>query len=238
MHLQNELKAHAEKAYADFSSSLTPTVDRHRFIGVRLPVLRKISRQFQKENDTTAFMSALKHASIEEDLIHAFLINDIMEMTTLRRELKRFLPYVDNWLVCDALRPKLFYQQKEKALCAAGKWMRSKAPYTVRFGIEVCMVYGLDEAYRQSDLRFISFLESDQYYIQMMQAWYLATALIAHEADVLRALPAIHPIVRKMTIRKVIDSHRLSDELKEKLRRTGQADREAATGNKVVKVRK
>lgn len=226
MRLRSELRVNAEKSYADFSSSLTPNVDHRRFIGVRIPVLRKISRQFQKENDTASFMRALKHTYIEEDLIHAFLINDIMDMETLYRELNRFLPYVDNWLVCDALRPKLFQKRKAEAICLAGKWMRQKAPYTIRFGIEVCMVYGLDEAYRQSDLHYIAHLESEQYYVQMMQAWYLATALIMHEKEVMDLLQDIHPTVQKMTIQKAIDSYRISDSLKQELRRIRQAKKQ------------
>lgn len=240
MRLIDVLKANAEASYADFSASLTPGVERARFLGVRIPLLRKISRQFQRENDTTAFMHALPHRYIEEDLIHAFLINTVMDMSTLQCELDRFLPYVDNWLVCDALRPKLFQSRKMEALEAAAKWMRKTDTYTVRFGIEVYMVYGLGEAYQKSDLHAAADLESDQYYVQMMQAWYLATALSMHEEDVLEVLPGLYPIVRKMTIQKAIDSRRISDALKRRLKaiRKNEAKLSTKTGNCRPKVRK
>ena len=220
MDIKKKLFEMQDIGYRDFHAKLMPTVDKEKIIGIRIPVLRKFAKEIVNTPYACEFMSALPHEYYEENNLHAFLIAEIKDFDECIAELEVFLPYINNWATCDSLRPECFKSNTDRLLRYIYKWLGSDKPYTVRFAIEVLMVYYLDERFKPEYMDSVSKIKSDEYYVNMMIAWYFATALAKqYEA----AIPYIKsktlsPWVHNKTISKAIDSYRISKETKEYLK--------------------
>lgn len=206
--------------YRDFHSRLMPTVSKDLIIGVRTPDLRKLAKELKKTETAKEFIKILPHKFYEENNLHAFLIEEMRDYDSCIAELNRFLPYVDNWATCDMMRPKIFKKHLPELIEQIKIWIASDETYTVRFGIEMLMCFYLDEHFSPEYPEMISKIRSDEYYIHMMVAWYFATAL-AKQYDVI--IPYIEQNrleadTRNKTIRKAIESYRITDEQKSYLR--------------------
>ena len=202
--------------YRDFHSRLMPTVRKETVIGIKVPVLRKIAKNIKNTREACEFMKKLPHEYYEENNLHAFLIAEIENFDECISELELFLPFLDNWATCDSLRPKCFKSNTDRLLSCVYKWLESDKPYTVRFAIEMLMVYYLDEHFSKEYLDTVSKIKSDEYYVNMMIAWYFATALAKQYNSVFpfvksRVLP---PWVHNKTIQKAMESYRITDEQK------------------------
>ena len=130
--------------------------------------------------------------------------------------LDAFLPYVDNWATCDLMRPNVFRKHLPELLTQIQIWMASEHPYTVRFGIEMLMTFYLDGEFQPKHLDWVAAIRSEEYYVNMMIAWYFATALVK-QWDA--ALPYIQQYrleswTHRKTIQKAVESYRISDEQK------------------------
>lgn len=206
--------------YREFHSKLMPTVDKNRIIGIKVPVIREFAKKIAFTADACEFMRALPHQYYEENNLHAFLISEEKDFDKCIEELERFLPFIDNWATCDSLRPKCFKLNTDRLLKYIFSWIKSEKPYVVRFGIEMLMVHYLDEHFKPEYLHHVSRIISEEYYVNMMMAWYFATAL-AKQYNA--ALPFIKsqtlPIwVHNKTIQKALESYRITEEQKEYLR--------------------
>lgn len=218
--IRERIFALADEDYKDFQSKLMPTVDKDKVIGVRTPLLRCFAKELYKEGVYEAFLSDLPHKYYEEDNLHALLIDKIKDVDTCLAETERLLPYIDNWATCDMLRPKAFKQDSKKLLRYIYKWLESDKTYTVRYGIGCLCSFYLDDNFSPSQLSRVAEIKSDEYYINMMIAWYFATALAKqYESTVAyleeRRLPEW---VHRKTIQKAIESYRISGEIKAYLR--------------------
>lgn len=207
--------------YKDFHAKLIQTIDKEKIIGIRVPELRKFAAEFNNSKYKNEFLNTLPHYYYEENNLHAFLIEKIKDFDEAIEETDKFLPYIDNWATCDSLRPKVFFKNKEKLLKYIEKWLDSEHYYTIRFGIEMLMVHFLDENFSPEYLKRISQIKSTEYYVNMMIAWYFATAL-AKQYDT--TLPYFESkILDKWThnkaIQKAIESYRISNLQKEDLRK-------------------
>ena len=220
--LRAELFSLQDTDYKAFHSKLMPTIDPETIIGVRTPALRALARQLQKLPgiDLDVFKANLPHKYYEENNLHAFLIEQCRDYDTCIWELDCFLPYVDNWATCDMMRPKCFKRHTKELLCKVEQWLASGHTYTVRFAIETLMVYFLDEKFDPCYLAMVAEVQSDEYYINMMIAWYFATALAKQWDSTLpylteRRLPLW---IHNKTIQKAVESYRITPEQKELLR--------------------
>ena len=218
--LETRLFALCDPEYLNFQAPLLPTVKRERMIGVRIPLLRKMAREWSRTGDPSAFWSSLPHRYYEEDMLHAFLIEQIGDFDRCVAELERFLPFVDNWGVCDSLNPKVLGRHKEPLLSVIDRYLASSHPYTVRFGIKLLMTYFLGGDF---DLRFlekVATIVSEDYYVNMMVAWYFATALAKQEKATLPYLKEhrLPPWIHAKAIRKAMESYRVSKGCKAYLR--------------------
>lgn len=209
-----------DTAYRDFHSRLMPTVDKELIIGVRTPDLRKLAKEIAKTEHCREFLKILPHKYYEENNLHAFLIEQIRDYDLCIAELDRFLPFVDNWATCDMMRPKIFKKHLPELLGEINKWIKSDDTYAVRFGIEMLMCFYLDEHFSPEYPEMVSKIRSDEYYIRMMVAWYFATALSKHydETVVYLERNLLDADTHNKTIRKAIDSYRITDEQKAYLR--------------------
>ena len=212
------LYANSDSKYRDFQSKLIPTVDVSCVIGVRTPILRKIARELKQES--AKFLSDLPHKFFEENQLHAFVISEITDFNMAVSAVDNFLPFVDNWATCDQMSPKAFSKNAVDLLPYIKKWIGSKHTYTVRFGVLCLMRYFLDDNFNKKYVDMVVKIISDQYYINMMRAWYLATALAKQYDAVLPYLQKceIDVWTHNRAIQKAIESYRVPDAHKVVLR--------------------
>jgi len=206
--------------YKEFHQKLIPNIEPDMVIGVRVPILRQIAKEYYGTEKRERFLKTLPHKYYEENNLHAFFIEQIMDFDKCICEINRFLPYVDNWATCDSMRPKCFCKNTEKLILEIEKWLKSPHTYAVRFGIEMLMVYYLDSEFKTEYLKNVALVESSEYYINMMIAWYFATALAKKWEDSFpyienRKLPEW---IHNKTIQKAIESYRISKDKKELLK--------------------
>jgi len=205
-----------DETYAAFQSKLTPNVEKDLFIGVRVPLLRKFAKEIKNSPEAYSFLLALPHRTYDENMLHGLLLSEINDFDACLRGVNAFLPYVDNWAVCDIMSPKVFAKHKRELLPILEKWMKSSHTYTCRFGMEMLMSHFLDGDFEPSVLETPAAVRSDEYYVKMMQAWFFATAL-AKQWDA--AVPyiengALDVWTHNKTIQKAKESYRLTDEQK------------------------
>ena len=214
--IQKQLFALADEDYKIFQQKLMPSVDPHTVIGIRTPELRRFAAKFAKTEEASLFIAHLPHIYYEENNLHAFLIEKITDFERTVEELNRFLPYVDNWATCDMMSPKIFSVNKEKLLPVIQNWISSKHTYMIRFGVVMLMKHYLDEEFSPEHLQIVSNIRSDEYYIEMAQAWYFAEALVKQYDLSLPYLQKglLSPFVHNKTISKACDSFRINQDKK------------------------
>ena len=202
--------------YRDFNSKLIPNIEKDTVIGVRTPLLRNYAKEMIKNGEASAFLAELPHKYFEENQIHAFIISELKDYNTVISELERFLPYIDNWATCDQLVPKVFKKNTDKLVDMATEWINSDRTYTIRFGIGVFMRYFLDDKFSKEYLYLIANIRSDEYYVNMMIAWYFATAIAKQYSSAVVCIEENHldKWVHNKTIQKACESYRVTDEHK------------------------
>lgn len=218
--LQRKLFDAQDKTYQAFHRSLVPNIEGDSIIGVRVPMLRKITKEYAKTKDAQSFLEDLPHTYYEENMIHSFLLCDIKEEKELIQRMEQFMPYIDNWAVCDSLRPKLFRKEKEALKKKRKVWLKQKHPYTKRLAIGMYLSYFLDEDFDVQDLEEIANVHEEEYYVKMMVAWYFATALAKQYDATIPYLEQkkLEPWTHNKTIQKAIESYRITEKQKSYLR--------------------
>ena len=218
--VRNELFAQQDTKYRDFQAKLLPTVDKETVIGVRTPALRKYAKQLAKREDVTVFLNDIPHHYFDENQLHAFVISEIKDFDSCMTEVERFLPYVDNWATCDQLSPKVFKKHRQKLLERIREWIGSEYTYTVRFAIGMLMQHFLDEDFDPSYPEMVAAVRSEEYYINMMIAWYFATALAKQYETILPYIEdrRLAPWTHNKAIQKSVESYRITPEQKDYLR--------------------
>ena len=206
--------------YRDFQVKLIPGKDTEMMIGVRTPELRKLAKQMLKREEIGEFLRDLPHRYFDEDQLHAFIVSGIKEYGKCMEELMRFLPFVDNWATCDQMSPGVFKKHRQQLLAEIREWLGSEHTYTVRFGIGMLMQHFLDEDFDPAYPELVAGVHSEEYYVNMMIAWYFATALAKQYDAVLPFIEGrrLDPWTHNKTIQKAVESYRISDEQKEYLR--------------------
>lgn len=214
--IQTQLFELQDKKYGAFVAKLTPTVAPEKFIGVRTPILRKLAKQIISEPETEAFIQKLPHDYYEENMLHGLLLSEFKDFDVCIEAVNTFLPYVDNWAVCDSMSPKVFKKHREELLVSIKKWMKSPKVYTCRFGTEMLMSHFLDIDFKPEYLELPARIQSDEYYINMMTAWYYATALAKQWDSTISYLENEKLVlwVHNKTIQKAVESYRITDEQK------------------------
>ena len=220
MEIEERLFALQDKGSRDFHKKLVPTVPQDKSIGVRTPALRKLAKEIVQMGEAEAFLARLPHRYFDENQLHAFIISGLKDYGECMARLQEFLPYIDNWATCDQLSPKVFKQHRQELLKEIRKWLESEETYTVRFAIGMLMHHFLDEDFDEAYLSMVAEVRSEEYYVNMMIAWYFATALAKqYEA----ALPFIEgnrldAWTHNKAIQKAVESRRVSAGHKEYLR--------------------
>ena len=218
--IQARLFALQDEDYRAFHSKLMPTVPAETVIGVRVPQLRRLARELAGTPEAEAFLHSLPHGYYEENNLHGFLLEVVHDYDTALAQVEAFLPYINNWATCDGFCPKIFARHKPELLGHVRQWMASGEVYTVRYGIGMLQRYYLDEAFRPEYLAWVAQVQSTEYYVNMMRAWFFATALAKQPVAVMPWLEAqkLDVWTHNKAIQKAIESYRIPSQTKAYLR--------------------
>ena len=218
--IRKTLLAMAEPEYAAFNAKLIPNIAPETFLGVRTPALRSLAKKLHKSGDDAAFLTALPHTHFEENQLHAFLLAEEKDFDTCLSEVAAFLPFVDNWATCDQLLPKVFAKHADALIPQIREWLGSEHVYTVRFAVGLLMKHFLGDRFSPEYLTWAAAVCSEEYYINMMVAWYFAEALVKqYDAAVVYLTEQRLPRwVHNKTIQKAVESYRITPEQKTYLR--------------------
>ncbi len=216
MGIREELFLLRDEKNAAFVARLVPTVPPETVHGARMPALRKLACRLRGTGEAARFLRELPHESLDENLLHALLLNELRDYAETLGALEAFLPHVDNWVVCDALRPKCFAKHRAELIGEIRRWLDSEGVYTRRFGLEMLMTHYLDGEFEPEYLGWAAETRAENYYLRMMQAWFFATALAKQYEAALPVLEErrLEPWTHNKTIQKAVESYRISDDRK------------------------
>jgi 3-methyladenine DNA glycosylase AlkD len=202
--------------YRDMQIKIIPTVEPESVIGVRTPELKSIAKDILKDGNYKGFLEELPHRYFEENQLHAFIISGIKDLNECMEDLETFLPYVDNWATCDQMSPKIFKKHKDVLLTHIKEWLESDKTYTVRFGVKMLMDHFLDEDFDPVYPEMVAKLRSEEYYVNMMIAWYFATALAKQYESILPFIEEkrLDDWTHNKAIQKSLESRRITEEQK------------------------
>lgn len=205
-----------DKKYRDFQVKLIPTVDPSSVIGVRTPELRKLAKELIKKDDIDTFMNKLPHGHFDENQLHAFILSAMKDYDKCMAGVCSFLPYIDNWATCDQLSPKVFGKNKDDLLMHIKEWLNSDETYTIRFAAGMLMEHFLGDDFELSYPEMVASIESDEYYVNMMRAWYFATALAKQYDSVIPFIEEkrLDRWTHNKAIQKSVESYRITPEQK------------------------
>ncbi|MBQ0067002.1 MAG: DNA alkylation repair protein [Phascolarctobacterium sp.] len=218
--IQKQLFALQDKKYREFHSKLIPTIDKQTIIGVRVPVLRKFAQELDEQTAAT-FLQKLPHQYYEENQLHAILLSGLKDYGQCLAAVNKFLPYVNNWATCDLLRPKIFVKYHKELIKEISVWLQSDKTYTMRFGIEMLLVHFLDKDFQKKYLDWVAKIQSEEYYVRMMQAWFFAEAAAKQYEAVLPYFEKqkLESWTHNKAIQKARESFRVAEDRKEYLRK-------------------
>ena len=218
--IKEKLKSLQDIRYRNFQAGLIPTVDNDKVIGVRTPELRKLAKEMSKRDDADDFLNDLPHEYFDEDQLHAFMVSGIKDFDECISEVERFLPYINNWATCDQMTPKVFGRHKKELLPHVREWIDSGETYTVRFGVKMLMSYFLGDDFDMEYADLVAGIKSEEYYVNMMRAWYFATALAYNYNEVVPLIEnrKLDRWTHNKAIQKSVESYRITAEQKEYLK--------------------
>ena len=218
--IRKRLSALAEPGYRDFTAKLIPNIPADRILGVRTPQLRALAKELRGSVDAAAFLEALPHTYQEENQLHSFLLSYEKRFPLCMEKVEAFLPFVDNWAVCDCMTLPCFRKHRPELAEAVVPWLASDRTYTIRFGIKQLMDHFLEEDFDPKYPAMVGSVTSEEYYVNMMQAWYFATALAKQWEAVLPWLTErrLDPWIHNKTIQKAVESFRIPEHRKALLR--------------------
>ncbi|MCR4740579.1 MAG: DNA alkylation repair protein [Lachnospiraceae bacterium] len=214
--LHKELYSFQDLKYRNMQIKIIPNINPESIIGVKTPKLKSIAKEMLKSEEYKDFLRELSHEYFEENQLHAFILSGMKDYDECMEELEKFLPYVDNWATCDQMSPKIFKKHREALLTHIKEWINSEETYTVRFGVGMLMEHFLDDDYDPKYPEMVAGLRSEEYYVNMMIAWYFATALAKQYESVIPYIEQkrLDDWTHNKAIQKSLESRRITEEQK------------------------
>ena len=218
--IRKELFSLQDLKYREMQVKIIPTVKPENIIGVRTPELRRMAKELAGREGIDVFLNDLPHRYFDENQLHAFILSGMKNYAECLSALERFLPYVDNWATCDQMSPKVFRKHRAELLKPIQRWIASGETYTIRFGIGMLMEHYLDDDFDIAYPETVAKIRSEEYYVNMMTAWYFATALAKQYDAVLPFIEnrRLGVWTHNKSIQKAIESYRITPEQKEYLK--------------------
>jgi 3-methyladenine DNA glycosylase AlkD len=189
-------------------------------VGVRIPVLRRIAKDVSK-HDVMSYLENPTLSNYEEIMIYGLVLGYAkLDFKSLKKYLRKFIPYIDNWSICDTVcsNLKMFYCN-ETYLPFLLKYLNSKKEYELRFVIVMLLDYYLDYDVRYV-FQLIDQIQYDSYYVNMAIAWLISIAYKKYPNETISYLKDNHlsSFTYKKAIQKIIELKGTSREEKEFLK--------------------
>ena len=215
-----ELYSLQDLEYKKFNSKI---ICSNNLIGVRTPELKRLAKTIARE-DYDSFIRSNKHIYYEEILVHGLVLGYLkLVYIKLKPYVDEFLPYINNWAVCDmtAANLKIYKKNKTKDMCFndVKKYIKDENPWVNRFGYVLLLDYFIEERY-MNEIFDLCRDYQDHYYVKMAIAWLISICYIKQKGRTLTFLKnnKLDDWTYNKTIQKIIESNRVSDDDKKMLR--------------------
>lgn len=215
MNIRDELFAKQDLKYREFNRRLIPNVSQERIIGVRVPEIRRIAKKTTKEN--ADFELYYVEEAMTKGLIIGFSKCSIEEHLDA---LKNFIPYIDNWAVCDTCCAGFkFAADYQQAVWSFILPYLNKSEFEARFAIVMMMDYFINDEYIDKVLEKLKCIKTEAYYVNMASAWALSVAFVKYPNKVMPIFEEkILPVwVHNKAIQKCRESYRVDKSTKDYL---------------------
>lgn len=218
--IREELINLADEKYKKFHSNLCPGVE--NILGVRLPLLRKISKDLSKNN----YKDYLDNDSIEyyeEIMVEGLIIGYIkVDNETRFKYIRNFVPKINNWAVCDSFCNNLKFTKKNMSEVwdFILPYTSSKNEFDVRFAVVMMLNFYIVDDYIDNVLSVLNHIHHDGYYVKMAVAWAVSFAYIHFPDKALSFLKNnnLDNFTYNKSLQKIIESNRVSKEYKDLMR--------------------
>lgn len=203
--------------YQKFHGALCPNVD--NIIGVQVPKLRNIAKELAKTN-AKEYLELEDITYYEEKVIQGLIIGiSKLSIEDTKKYLKKFIPKIDSWAVCDVVCSSLKITNKyqEEMWEFLNQYINSDKEFETRFALVMYLDYFLNEKYIDKVIKKISKIKSDKYYVQMAMAWLLSISYIKQKEKTLEYLKNnnLDDFTYNKALQKIIESYRVSKEEKD-----------------------
>lgn len=221
--IRAELEKMAEPEYHRFSSSLIPNIPKERILGVRLPKLRRMASCISRE-DWRTYLDQARDDSFEEVMLQGMVIGSAKgSLEEMQGHIRRFLPKIDNWSVCDSFCSglKLAKTNPEEMWKFLQPYFVSDREYDLRFAVVMLLNYYAEEAYREQALKLLEQIDHPSYYVKMAAAWAISVFYVRFPEAVMAFLQQarLDDFTYNKTLQKIIESRQVSKEVKDVMRR-------------------
>lgn len=191
--------------------------------GVSVPEIRKLALKIAREDDCILF-DETNFETFELRLLNAFVLGysrrGLPELLPL---FSAFMPYVDDWAICDSLCQNFKVARKypEEVWNFIMQYRNSSQEFEVRIVAVILLSHYLNDDYVDRVINVLDTLYAEKYYAQMGIAWALATVCGKYPQKCLNYLQnhnQLNQITFNMTKRKICESFRVSDEIKRQVK--------------------
>lgn len=207
------LDANIDVEYRDFHSKLVPNIDIFR--GVRLPIIRQLAKKIAA-SDIQNYLNNAELASYEECMLYGLVIGSIKgKFSDIELYITKFVPYIDNWAVCDCFCAslKITAKYRSEMIDYVLNYLDSEKEYEVRFGVVMLMNYYIVDEYIDVLLRRLEQVDNKEYYVKMAIAWAISLCYIKHCAKTLSFLQdnKLDDWTHNKAIQKIAESRRVNN---------------------------
>lgn len=217
--IRKTIFALADEKYKEFHGGLCPNTN--NIVGVRVPVLRNYAKDLAKQ-DWKTYLENAQDEYYEEVMLQGMVIGLAkMPIQEKLQQIKKFVPKIDNWAVCDVSCAGFKVKEKEQLWEFIKTYQNSKKEFELRFMIVMMLDHFVEEKYVQSIFATIDTIKNDEYYVQMAVAWLLSVLYVKFPKETLVYLKRtnIDNFTFNKAIQKMIESYRVNKEDKEMLRK-------------------
>lgn len=209
------LEENADPQYREFHKRLLKN-DSINVIGVRVPVLRKISKQFKDDIDNLMSfpdeyyeVTSIKLTAVSELKYEQFI-----------KYVDKCVSLIDNWATCDCFVPKCVEKYKDDFLPYIHTYTTFDSEFHQRFALTTLLHFYVEEKYLGVIMDTVQEVNTDYYYVHMAVAWLIAEVIVKYCDSAVDFLKAdikggfLDKKTHNKAIQKAIESFRLSEEQK------------------------
>ena len=218
--VDSELLALKDESNAEFVKKLTP-VD-HFILGARLPAMRELAKRIAKD-DWRPYIDGWSPRYFEDYMLRGMVIAYAkMDISERLDQYSRFVPLIDNWSVCDSFCNTWKPKRNERPLVwdFIIPYLHSDDEFRMRFSAVMMLTHFIDDDHIDDVIVELDSVDNEGYYFRMAKAWALSICFVKYPDITYRYLEkgTLNTEVLRMTVRKILDSYRISDDMKRRVR--------------------